>query len=168
MAIRVFKLRRVVNFQFSLFIVVALFGLFFANAAYAGDRDTLHQLSDSEKAKFISTKFAYVSKTKALPESVQEAIGVLGKPESMADVGGRWSVGCVGSADVPHQRLISAGTSADRCFVYFERGGIAHFQILRLYDVSGKSAELVWESRASKRFGDVDAIKDAMKKGELQ
>lgn len=135
--------------------------------SYAEGSDTVDKLSAAEKAKFVGAKFVPIKKVNALPAKVAEDLGVAGKDKTMADVGEDWSAGCVGGADMPRQRLLLAGSTADRCFVYFERGGYAHFEILRIYEYSPKEAKLIWERRFNKRFHDVDAIKTALSKDEL-
>jgi hypothetical protein len=138
-----------------------------AGAVYAEDVDTVHNLSPAEKAKFVNAKFRPITKVKALPEKIAEDLGADGKDKNMSDVGENWASGCVGDANLPHQRLILAGTAGDRCLVYFERGGIAHFEVMRVYQFSDKTAKIVWEKHCNKRYANIDAIKQAISKDEL-
>jgi hypothetical protein len=134
-----------------------------AGAGYTAELDSLNKLSPAEKTKFINAKFQSVIKVKALPAKVAEELGVSGKTKVMADVTEDWTEG----PDAPRQHLIMAGTSADRCFVYYEQGGIAHFEIMRIYKFSDKAASLLWEKRGTKRLDSIAAVKAAMSKGEL-
>jgi hypothetical protein len=147
--------------EFALFTLVCSY----AGAGYAGEVDSLNKLSPAEKTKFINTKFQSVNKVKELPVKVAEALGVFGKTKIMADVLEDWSEGSGPAA--PRQHLIMAGTAGDRCFVYYEQGGIAHFEIMRIYKFSDKAASIIWEKRGAQRYESIAAIKEAMSKGEL-
>jgi hypothetical protein len=136
-----------------------------AGASNAADGDSLNKLSPAEKTKFVNAKFQSVTKVKALPAKVAEELGVSGKVKVMADVAEDWSEGAGPAA--PRQHLIMAGIAGDRCFVYYEQGGIAHFEIMRIYKFSDKGASIVWEKRGAKRYETIAAVKEAMSKGEL-
>jgi hypothetical protein len=122
-------------------------------------------LSQAEKTKFINAKFQSITKVKALPAKVAEELGVSGKTKVMADVAEDWSEAA--GPDAARQHMILAGTAGDRCFVYYEQGGIAHFEIMRIYKFTDKAASLLWEKRGAKRCDSIAAVKAAMSKGEL-
>jgi hypothetical protein len=136
-----------------------------AGVGYTAESESLNKLSPTEKAKFVNAKFSSITKVKALPAKVGEDLGVVGKTKIMADVAEDWAEAA--GPDAPRQHLILAGTAGDRCFVYYEQGGMAHFEIMRLYKFSDKAASLLWEKRGAKRCDSIAAVKAAMSRGEL-
>ena len=139
--------------------------VFCAGVGYTAEVDSLNKLSPAEKTKFVNAKFQSITKVKALPAKVAEELGVTGKTKVMADVAEDWAEAA--GPDAPRQHLILAGTAGDRCFVYYEQGGMAHFEIMRIYKFSDKAASLLWEKRGAKRCDSIAAVKAAMSKGEL-
>ena len=125
-------------------------------------------LSKEERELFIKSTFEPVKHLKDLPLGVQSALGVNEKKRRIADAGGDFSAGCTGGPDIPHQRFIFGGTSGDRCFVYYEQGGIARFLYFQLYKISGDKAELVYQAMNNKDYKNVDDIKKAMTAKEMQ
>ena len=125
------------------------------------------ELPQSERDLFVKTTFEPATSTKDLPPGVSSALGQSGDKKQMAEPSENWSAGCTGGPNVPRQRFIFGGVSPERCFVYFERGGIAHFFVFQLYNVSGKKVELIHQSMSGKQYKSVDELKKAMSKGEI-
>jgi hypothetical protein len=130
--------------------------------------DDAKGLSDEERAHFVKTKFQPLKTTKDLPAPVRESLGLVADPARMADPGKEWAAGCVGGPDLPHERLILAGSSPDLCFVYFERGGIARFLVLQIYALTKSQCKLIQQIMNNKQFKTIAEIKDALKKKEIQ
>ena len=125
-------------------------------------------LTAEDRALFAKADFTTVTQTKSIPSQVASKLGLEGSKKSMADAGEPWNSGCVGPATLPHQRLIFAGTAPGLCIVYFERGGIALFNVLQIYKLSGNKATLICQTNGNKSYKTIAEIKEAMAKDELR
>lgn len=139
----------------------------FAHGADWTDPD-MHKLSSSEKSQLLSSEFEPIKNTGELPKSVAEHYNLLKDKNVMAEPGQNWSAGCTGPADVPRERLIFAGKTKDRCLVFFERGGIAHFFLIQLFDLSGDQAKLLWGAYVRPQIKTIDDLKKALKAGTIE
>lgn len=130
--------------------------------------DETKWLPDDKRSLFVKTKFQPIYKTRDLPSSIREVLGLTDNPDSMANPGEDWGAGCVGGSRLPHQRLILAAVTNELCIVYFERGGIARFVVLQLYELSGAKAKLVHQVMTATQYDSVDEIQAALKAKEIK
>jgi len=65
-------------------------------------------------------------------------------------------------ASVPRMRLIFAGISRNKCFVHYERGGIAHSYLIALFKLGPNEFKPLWRGYcgASKNLADLRSNAD--------
>ena len=71
---------------------------------------------------------------------------------------------------LPARRLIFAGVSRDRCFIYSEKGGIAHVDSIVVFDTSvPNEVKFLWAGtgRAKGEITDLQQLRSGITKGEF-
>ncbi len=102
-------------------------------------------------------EFRKATSLKDLPSEVRSALG------EIADVGKPFAAGCVGGPGVPHQRLICAFVSDNRCWVSYESGGFAYMRRVALFPcgsaADAKETKTLWSSITPEAIETIDALK---------
>ena len=96
---------------------------------------------------FKPEEFQRVEHVADIPESVWDALGVDVNGHPLADPGSRWNATDVIDRKLPYRRLIFAGFSSTKWFIYYEHGGRGRSEHVILFStVAGKpvSPEAEW------------------------
>ena len=94
--------------------------------------------SQSQAEQFLDGDFQLITDTEALPEPVIKAFTEKGGSRlTIANPGKRFQVtDVVFDESLPWKRLLFAGVSGKKCFMLYEQGGITHFYVLALFEVT--------------------------------
>ena len=92
--------------------------------------------------------FQRITRVADLPSAVRELYSSKEGTAAMADAGQPFAAGCVGGPGQPHMRLITGGFKQPYSFVFFESGGIALFDQLKVYELSNNKAIEIWSYTA--------------------
>lgn len=95
-------------------------------------------ISQSELEQFLDGDFQLITDMKALPEPVIKAFTETGGSRlTVANPGKTFQVtDVVFDESLPWKRLLFAGVSGNKCFMLYEQGGIAHFYVLALFEIT--------------------------------
>ena len=114
-----------------------------------GEAPTLSvsDMSQVARQEFLDHGFTIVKDLRLLPQRVLDNFTEYdGMRLVIANPGKEFIDGdVIYDNSVPRERLIFAGTSAQRCFVYYERGGRGHAYLLALFEVTPTDAKPVWQ-----------------------
>jgi hypothetical protein len=93
----------------------------------------------SEGRDLLDGDYCIVYTMKSVPVSVVNSLTAMrgGRPLNMVDPGQSFNATDVGT---PGRRLIFAGVSKEKCFLYYEEGGMAHMYHLAVFRITGKNA----------------------------
>lgn len=103
-------------------------------------------LSGEQKAQILDGEFSTVTAVEKLPKEVSALLAEMFGQKSleMANPGQKYQATDVGE-NGPARRLIFAGLSANKCFVYYEKGGRGHgYYVVVLRIGSQKKASFLW------------------------
>lgn len=104
-------------------------------------------LSSSARQQFLEGNFRLIRNVEGLPLAVLRAFTEEGGSRLlMANPGKEFlSTDVIYDSSLPQKRLIFAGVLEDKCFVYYEQGGIGHADILAFFKLtSSESMEPLW------------------------
>lgn len=95
------------------------------------------------KVKLLTDDYSIINSVSALPPAVLETFKERGGSRViLADPGAHFNpTDVISDASVPRKRLILAGVSKDKCFVHYEQGGIALFNVIEVFEL-GPQKEL--------------------------
>lgn len=99
------------------------------------------------RQQFLEGDFKIIRDVKELPQPVLQAFTEQGGSRLlMANPGKRFlATDVISDSNLPRKRLIFAGVLDDKCFVHYERGGIALANILAFFRLTSKeSMEPLW------------------------
>jgi hypothetical protein len=131
----------------------ALVFLLFSEGLFGQSREREFQgprsgLSTEQRAHLFDGDFAILNGVAALPEPIRNALAYREKKLDMANPGQRFNAGDVVTG-LPTRRLVFAGVSGERCFVYFEQGGIVSSVQLAVFRIvqsgSTQNAVEIWQ-----------------------
>jgi hypothetical protein len=92
----------------------------------------------------MTDKMTEVKVVSELPAKVQASFGK--GEDRLASAGEDFCSGCVRQAGKPHQRLIFASPLSGNFYaVAYESGGYVNANHLKIYDLSGESASIVFQ-----------------------
>jgi len=126
------------------------------------------EVSQSVKITFLMDDFSVINSLSALPPAVLETFR--GKGDSrivLGDPGAHFNAtDVISDASVPRRRLILAGVSKDKCFVHYEQGGIALFEVIEVFEL-GPQKELrpLWSGYCRKPSRDLKKLRDQVANG---
>jgi hypothetical protein len=111
-----------------------------------GERPSLDfpsEVSPFIKVKLLMDDFSTINSVSALPPVVLETFREKGGSRViLADPGAHFNpTDVISDPSVPRKRLILAGVSKDKCFVHYEQGGIALFNVIEIFEL-GPQKEL--------------------------
>jgi hypothetical protein len=129
---------------------------------------TSGKIAESDARQFLDGNFTLIHEVKNLPPPVLRGFTERG--------GSRWVIADPGqdfqSADFiydssqPRKRLIFAGVSGKKCFVYYEQGGIGLSDILHLFHVNSESMEPVWKGQCPGRAVSLGQLRSWLEEGK--
>lgn len=105
------------------------------------------QITSSERERFLDGEFSIVKDVKALPRPVLQVFTEeRGARLLMANPGETFNAtDVIYDKSIPQERLIFAGVARDKCFVFYEQGGIGHTYILAFFVLTPKeTAQPFW------------------------
>jgi len=99
-------------------------------------------ISQTEVEQFLDGDFQLITDMESLPEPVIKAFTEKGGSRlTVADPGKAFQVtDVVFDESLPWKRLLFAGVSGKKCFMLYEEGGITHFYVLTLFEVTPPNA----------------------------
>ncbi len=111
------------------------------------DRPQFHVvLSGRQKAHILDGEFSIVVAVEKFPKAVRAVLAEIFRQNTfeIANPGQRYQSTDVGE-NGPLRRLVFAGVSSDKCFVYYERGGRGHgYYVVVLRIDAEKRARFLW------------------------
>jgi hypothetical protein len=112
-----------------------------------------------ERRKSLSGDFRIVTKMKKLPPAIQDQYEErFSSRLAIADVGKQFNeTDDIVDSSLPRRRLMFAGISIDRCFVYYEQGGFVTF--FRLDVFSLPNAQPLWNSNIQGEAQTLDELR---------
>ena len=127
--------------------VVVIFGIAIVSCRTLGEPrlvENIGSMSQSSMQQFLDGDFRIVRDMKALPEPVVKAFTERGGSRlTIANPGERFEATDVRilpwDESVPRRRLLFAGISGDKSFVFYDRGGIGLSHILALFQLGAAS-----------------------------
>jgi hypothetical protein len=129
-------------------------------------RQQFHKaLSREQKAQILVGDFSAINAVEKLPKKVRAFLAEMfgQKLLELANPGQKYQATDVGE-DGPVRRLVFAGISARKCFVYYERGGRGHgYFVIVLRIGSQKKVDFLWAGA-----GDGDAPARDLKQLRVQ
>lgn len=90
-----------------------------------------------EAEAFLRGDFRIIRDMRALPQPIVQAYTETGGTRlTIANPGERYeATDAVHDNSLPPARLLMSGINAERCFILFERGGVAHSYVLALFEL---------------------------------
>ena len=109
------------------------------------------KMTQLARKQFLDSNFTIVRDVGHLPRPVLEKFTEQkGSRPVIANPGGNFIVGdVIYDSSLPRERLIFAGVSGERCFVYYEKGGRGHTYLLVLFDLTPTDAKPLWQGYCS-------------------
>jgi hypothetical protein len=100
------------------------------------------EMTQSGRERFLAADFIVLKDVRALPQPVLQLFTEKGGSRLlMANPGNDFNAtDVIYDASVPRKRLIFAGVSGTKCFVFYEQGGLAHMYILAFFALPSKGA----------------------------
>jgi hypothetical protein len=123
-------------------------------------------LSRYQRAHILDGEFSIVTTVEALPDGVKARLARLFKQEKLelANPDQKFNASDVGR---PGRRLIFAGVSKDKCFIHYERGGIAHMYLVVVFEIDKhQNARLFW-SGSGFHTHDLQELRSAIAEGRF-
>jgi hypothetical protein len=124
------------------------------------------EMSQSAKELFLQGDFSTVKDVRALPAPV---LRVFTEPGSRTMANPRkdfQATDFIVDDSLPHERLIFAGVSRDRCFVHYEQGGRGHSYLLALFNLTSKDEmKPVWLGYCPARAATFEDLRSWFVKG---
>ena len=126
------------------------------------------QMTQLERVRFLDIDFTIVKNMRALPRPVLRHFTEEGSSRLlMANPGEDFNPSDnILDESIPRKRLIFAGVSAKRCFVFYEQGGIAHMYILAFFEVTSKeTAQQLWRGYCEP-VANFQGLRDLVRNGQ--
>ena len=116
--------------------------------------------------------FTTITDVQQLPASVKQALTPKGGSRiemAMANPGHPWNEGCVVKKGLPMQRLIFAGASGEKSFVYYETGGYVHVWRVKVFSLEpSQTAILLWTGVSGRSARNIDDLRSMITSGAFQ
>jgi hypothetical protein len=128
-------------------------------------------LSDALRAHLKNDRFQIVSTLRGLPLGVRDELSALfgGRYLDIAEPGTAFrATDVVVDPALSTRRLVTAACSMDHCFVYYERGGIAHTWHVAVFRWTPDATRFEWGGNAPGGLGTVDAVRTALLSGAVK
>jgi hypothetical protein len=126
-------------------------------------------LSQEQRTHILDGDFSITKNTADLPERSKSAFAVVTREAKfdMADPGHKFQVtDVIVEKGLPWRRLIFAGSSKDRWFIYYEHGGYAHSYHLAIFSTSNQ--EFLWCGVGAPGIADLQQLRSELTKGEFK
>lgn len=123
------------------------------------------------RSHLTDDRFQIVSTLRGLPLGVRDELSTLfgGRYLDIAEPGTAFrATDVVLDPKVPVRRLAAAACSTDHCFVYYERGGIAHTWHVAIFHWTPDGTRFEWGGRAPGGLGTIDAVRNALLSGAVK
>jgi hypothetical protein len=141
------------------------------SAAAAGQATDARALSPALRTHVQGERFEVVTSLRGLPLGVRDELGrMFGRGSlDIAEPGAPFqSTDVVVTPMLPFRRLSKAWCANDHCFVYYERGGIAHTWHAALFHWSPAATKLEGGGMAPGGLTTFDAVRNAIFGGGLK
>jgi hypothetical protein len=128
-------------------------------------------VSISEVQHFLDDDFKPITDVRYLPRPVLSAFTEQGGTRLLiANPGKKFEVSdAIFDASVPRKRLIFAGVSGKRCFVYYEQGGSVHEYLLAFLVIqSGEDLKPLWLGGCDSPAADIGDLRSAFINGRCR
>jgi hypothetical protein len=126
-------------------------------------------LPQTAKQEFLNGDFTITKDVNVLPSSVLETLTEQGGSRLiMANPGEKFeATDNIIDSSLPQRRLIFAGVLSDRCFIHYERGGIAHSHIMTFFRLTSASdMEPLWSGYCDGPAAAVNELRSKLANGE--
>jgi hypothetical protein len=120
---------------------------------------------ESPLADLLKTKYTPATKVDQIPRPVRNALLAL-DPRGMANPGEDFNAGCVQGAG-PGRRLILAGGTPTRWFVFFEQGGFVTSRHLVVLEVNHGKAVCSYSCSPSTNVSTFEGLSKAVEEGNV-
>ena len=105
------------------------------------------KMAESATRHFLEGSFTLINNVRDLPPPVLRGFTEVGGSRLVIANPGEdfQATDVIYDSSQPRKRLIFAGVSGEKCFVYYEQGGIGLSHILHLFQVNSNSMKPVWK-----------------------
>jgi hypothetical protein len=128
-------------------------------------------LSEALRAHLKDERFGIVTSIRGLPLGVRDGLQALfgSRTLDIAEPGAEFQVtDVIVKPNLPVRRLVVAGCSTDHCFVYYERGGIAHTWQVALFHWTPAATRFEFGGIAPRGLASIDDVRNAMLSGAIK
>jgi hypothetical protein len=127
----------------------------------------LEKISQSTIGQFLAGPFSLIDDVRNLPPPIVRGFTETGGSRLViANPGEDFeATDFIHDSSRPRKRLIFAGVSGGRCFVYYEEGGLGHSYVLHLFRVSSNSMKPVWKSYCPGRAANLEELRSWLANG---
>jgi hypothetical protein len=128
-------------------------------------------LSGALRDHVKNARFGIVTSIRGLPLGIRDELQVLFDSQTLdiAEPGAQFQVtDVIISPKLPIRRLVAAGCSTDHCFVYYERGGIAHTWQVALFHWTPAATRLEAGGLAPRGLASIDDVRNALLSGAIK
>jgi hypothetical protein len=126
------------------------------------------KMAESTARRFLEGSFTLINDVRNLPPPVLRGFTEVGGSRLViANPGENFQVtDVIYDSSLPRKRLIFAGVSGEKCFVYYEQGGLGHSYILHLFHVNSNSMKPVAQGYCSGRAANLDQLRSWLEDGK--
>ena len=161
------------------FVCLGLFAVVGGSVAYLRKSQSLplgaapsieypsEKISESATRQFLEGDFTLIHDVRNLPAPVIRGFTEAGGSRLViANPGeGFQATDFIYDSSQPRKRLIFAGVSGEKCFVYYEQGGFAHSYILHLFHVNSNSMKPVWKGYCPGGAVNLEELRSSLESG---
>jgi len=124
------------------------------------------KLSEPATRQFLEGWFTLIYNVRDLPPPVLRGFTEVGGSRLVIANPGEdfQATDVIYDSSQPRKRLIFAGVSREKCFVYYEQGGIGLSHILSLFQVNSNSMTPVWKGYCG-RAANLDQLRSMLEDG---
>jgi hypothetical protein len=125
------------------------------------------KIGESATRQFLEGSFTLIHDVRNLPPPVLRGFTEVGGSRLViANPGEDFrATDVIYDSSLPSKRLIFAGASGEKCFVYYEQGGIGHSYILHLFHVNSDSMKPVWKGYCPGRPANFEQLRSWLEDG---
>jgi hypothetical protein len=125
------------------------------------------KIAESARQQFLEGSFTLIHNVRNLPPPVLRGFTEAGGSRLVIANPGEdfQSTDVIYDSSQPRKRLIFAGVSGEKCFVYYEQGGIAHSYILHLFHFNSNSMKPVWKGYCPGGATNLEQLRSSLESG---
>ncbi len=125
------------------------------------------KMAESATRQFLEGNFTLIKNVRDLPPPVVRGFTEAGGSRLVIANPGEdfQATDVIYDSTQPRKRLIFAGVSGEKCFVYYEQGGIGLSDTLHLFHVNSNSMKPVWKGHCPGRAANLEQLRSWLEDG---